>query len=95
MAIVQRNVLSDGKRVMNMEEFKRWLKRFDTNKDGRISRSELREAVRLNGGHFATFKSNHGLKSADANHNGFIDENEFGNLVEFAEKYLNVRVTQF
>ena len=95
MAIIQRNVWSDGKREMNMQEFKQWLKRFDANKDGKISRSELRDAVRRSGGHFATFKARQGLKSADANHDGFIDENEFENLVEFAEKHLKVRVSQF
>ena len=95
MAIIPRTVSSDGKRVMNMREFTQWLKRFDENKDGKISRSELRDAVRRSGGHFATFKATQGFKSADANHDGFIDENEFKNLVEFAEKHLKVRVSQF
>ncbi|RZR98142.1 hypothetical protein BHM03_00027449 [Ensete ventricosum] len=32
-------------REMSMEEFREWLKRFDVDKDGRISRRELREAL--------------------------------------------------
>ncbi|BFG18418.1 hypothetical protein CerSpe_046920 [Prunus speciosa] len=45
MAIKSRCITSDGKRVMTTEESKRWLKKFDTDKDGRISKEELRLAA--------------------------------------------------
>ncbi|CAB4296941.1 unnamed protein product [Prunus armeniaca] len=53
-------------------------------KDGRISKEELRQAIRATRGHFVMFKSRLGLRSADADCNGFIDEDELNNLVDFA-----------
>ncbi|AES59466.2 putative EF-hand domain pair protein [Medicago truncatula] len=95
MAFIERNVSSDGKRVMTLQQFKQWLKTsFDTNGDGRISKDELREVLRITGGLFASWKSNKVLKSVDANHDGFIDDKEFINLAHFAEKHLNIRITK-
>ncbi|KAK4277496.1 hypothetical protein QN277_015488 [Acacia crassicarpa] len=94
MAFIEElGLTSDGKREMSVEEFKRWLKRFDSNGDGRIGRSEMKEAVRLSGGFFASWKSKRGVKSADSNHNGLVDDTEFRNLANFADKYLNITIT--
>ncbi|ONI33634.1 hypothetical protein PRUPE_1G437300 [Prunus persica] len=95
MAIKSRCITSDGKRVMTTEELKQWLKKFDTDKDGRISKEELRQAIRATGGRFAMFKSRLGLRSADADRNGFIDEDELNNPVDFAQKHLGVKITHF
>ncbi|RXH91719.1 hypothetical protein DVH24_020742 [Malus domestica] len=96
MAIKGRCVTSDGKRVMTTEELKKWLKKFDVdNRDGRISKKELREAIRATGARFARFKSRLGVRSADANGNGFVDEDELDNLVEFAQKHLGVKIVNF
>ncbi|XVF39957.1 hypothetical protein PTKIN_Ptkin01aG0074600 [Pterospermum kingtungense] len=92
MAIKNRRISMDGKRVMTMEEFKQWLKKFDADKDGRISKEELRNATYETGGRFGRWKSRRGIRSADADGSGFIDENEISNLVEFADKYLGVRI---
>lgn len=94
MAIKTRSYSVDGKREMTIYEFKRWLiKKFDEYKDGRISRDELADAIRVgSGGWFVGRKSKHGIQSVDANGNGFIDDNEIKNLVEFAKKHLNVRI---
>ncbi|KAG6749120.1 hypothetical protein POTOM_046163 [Populus tomentosa] len=78
----------DGKRVMNIEDFKRWLRKFDADKDGKISRKELEDAIP--GGWFTRWKGKAVIRSADSNGNGFIDESEIDNLVEFAQKYLGV-----
>ncbi|GFS46570.1 hypothetical protein Acr_00g0103030 [Actinidia rufa] len=51
------------KREMTMEQFSEWLAGFDTDKDGRISRDELREAVHVNNGWFSTWKSNPWMES--------------------------------
>ncbi|XP_060170911.1 probable calcium-binding protein CML23 [Lycium barbarum] len=89
----RRNVASDGKLEMTLQEFKKWLKRFDTNNDGKISKEELREVIRANGGGwFSRLKGSRGIKAADTNGNGYIDENEFNNLVEFAQRNLGVRI---
>ncbi|PSS31417.1 Calcium-binding protein [Actinidia chinensis var. chinensis] len=87
-----RGVSSDGKHEMTIDEFKQWLKRFDLNNDGLISKEDLREAVRVNGGWFSGRKSRLGIRSADKNGNGFIEESEINHLVEFAQKYLGVRI---
>lgn len=90
-----RNVTTDGKREMTVEEFKRWLKKFDADNDCRISRYELREAVRATGVWFSTSKGKQGVKSADINGDGFIDESEIISLVDFAEKELGVRIVAY
>ena len=83
---------SDGKREMTIEEFKRWLKRFDGDRDGRISKAELREAVRANGGRFSRWKVHRGIGLADGNNDGFIDETEMKNLVEFAQAEFGLKI---
>ncbi|KAK8624318.1 hypothetical protein V6N13_065665 [Hibiscus sabdariffa] len=92
MAIKTRSYCIDGKRVMTIDEFKRWLKKFDEDKDGKISRDELADAVRASGGWFARRKSKYGIRSVDDNGNGLVDDNEIKNLADFAEKHLNVRI---
>ncbi|KAK5823926.1 hypothetical protein PVK06_018689 [Gossypium arboreum] len=87
-----KSISRDGKRIMTMDEFKQWLKKFDADNDGRISKEELRNAIYETGGRFARWKSRRAIKSADADGSGFIDENEITNLVDFAEKYLAIRV---
>lgn len=90
-----RNFSSDGKLQMNPEEFKKWLKKFDTDKDGRISHEELREAVRQMGGWFTKWKCKDGLKAADKDGNGFIEENEINYLKDFALKHLGIRIVTY
>lgn len=95
MAFIERTVWSDGKRVMTVEQFKQWMKTaFDTNGDGRISKAELRHAVRHTRGLFASWSSGRTFKLADSDRNGFIDENEFRNLAHLADKHFNVRITR-
>ncbi|KAA8528544.1 hypothetical protein F0562_035899 [Nyssa sinensis] len=89
---VNRSVSSDGKREMTFEEFKQWLKKFDANNDGRIDKNELIEAIRVTGAWFPGWKAKRGVRFADANHNGFIDEYEMKILADFAQKEMNVRI---
>ncbi|KAL4297650.1 hypothetical protein GQ457_12G019100 [Hibiscus cannabinus] len=93
MAIkTNKGIATDGKRVMTMDEFKQWLKKFDADKDGRISKEELRSAIYETGGRFGRWKSWRAIRSADTDGSGFIDESEITNLVGFADKYLGVRI---
>lgn len=90
MAIAARG----GNHEITVEEFKKWLKQFDTDGDNKISAEELRRAIKASGGWwFCGRKANRGVKMADKNLNGCIDDAEIENLVEFAQKYLGVRVT--
>ncbi|KVI06637.1 Calcium-binding EF-hand [Cynara cardunculus var. scolymus] len=85
----------DGRRELTVKEFKRWLMKFDSDKDGRISRKELRRVLRATGGWFTWWKGNAGIKSADKNGNGFVDGCEIENLVQFAQKELGVRIVPY
>ncbi|KAF5193951.1 Calmodulin [Thalictrum thalictroides] len=77
---------------MTEEEFKKWLKQFDVDGDGRISKKELQKALRSLGMHFTAWKSGRGIRVADTNRNGFIDENEIKDLVEFAKNKLGIMI---
>ncbi|KAH6782342.1 hypothetical protein C2S52_000805 [Perilla frutescens var. hirtella] len=77
---------------VSMEEFKKWLKKFDDDRDGRINMEELREAIRATGGWFSQAKAGRILKSVDTNSDGFIDEDEISKLVVFAEKQFGLRI---
>ncbi|KAK4426365.1 hypothetical protein Salat_1405100 [Sesamum alatum] len=83
-----RRVPSGGKVQMTADDFKKWLMGFDDNKDGRISRSELKEAIRSRGKWFSGRKSGHGMNVADANGDGYIDEHEINSLLDFAQRNL-------
>ncbi|XP_020702906.1 polcalcin Phl p 7-like [Dendrobium catenatum] len=89
MAIKHVRSLNSG---MTVEEFKEWLMRFDSDGDGRISRHELRQAIRSIGGRFSWWKSKKGLRQADSNADGFIDDAEIDNLVSFAQKKLGLKI---
>ncbi|KAH7845809.1 hypothetical protein Vadar_006332 [Vaccinium darrowii] len=81
-----------GKRVMTMAEFKEWIMQFDKDKDGQISRDELREAIRATGAWFSSRKTKHGVKAADMNKNGAIDDSEMTALAGFAQKELRIQI---
>ncbi|KAJ9567561.1 hypothetical protein OSB04_003527 [Centaurea solstitialis] len=85
----------DGRRELTVKEFKRWLMKFDTDKDGRISRKELQQVVKATGGWFSRLKGTAGIKSADKNGNGFVDGCEIENLIQFAQKELGVRIVPY
>ena len=89
-----KNVSYKGVQKVTMLEFKTWLMTFDDDKDGRISKDELREAIRvMGGGRFTTLiKGWQGVRSADNNRNGYIDYDEIEKLVEFANKTLGLQV---
>ncbi|KAL8038403.1 hypothetical protein ABFX02_11G104300 [Erythranthe guttata] len=80
-----RGASSDGKIQTTVEEFKKWLMSFDSNKDGRLSRDELRAAIRSSGAWFTARKSGRGIIVADADGSGYIDEDEIDGLLDFAE----------
>ncbi|KAF2309834.1 hypothetical protein GH714_005322 [Hevea brasiliensis] len=68
--------------IRTMEDFKKWLKTFDADKDGRISRKEFENAIHgLDGVWFAKLQAWLQVHSADTNRNGFIDEDELDNLL--------------
>ena len=68
------------------------VKTLDIDKDGKISKDELADAVRGNGGWFAGWKGKRGIRSADSNGDGVIDESEIDMLAAFAQKHLGIKI---
>jgi calmodulin len=77
---------------MTAEEFKVWLRQFDTDGDGRISRNELRRAMRVLRVRFTGRRARRGISYADADGDGYIDDSEIDGLVEFVRRTLGVRI---
>ncbi|KAB5526710.1 hypothetical protein DKX38_020557 [Salix brachista] len=78
-----------SKDAMTMKAFKEWVLRdLDADQDGKITKAELAEAVRRRGEWFAGLKAWKGIRSADSNRNGVVDDIEITNLAEFAQKHL-------
>ncbi|KAL6855907.1 hypothetical protein ACP4OV_018709 [Aristida adscensionis] len=80
---------------MTVEEFKEWLMQFDGDGDGKISRNELREALRRRGGGgwFTNWRAGRAVRRADKNNSGFVDDSEMENLVAFAQKDLGLKIS--
>ena len=89
-ALTTPNPGKEHRTAITVPEFKRWVKQFDTDHDGRISRKELREAISRRG---ACFSGLHAR--AYGNHNGFVDDDdsEIEGLIDFAERELGFRIT--
>ncbi|WOK94311.1 polcalcin Phl p 7-like [Canna indica] len=87
-------VRSSGEEI-TVEEFRKWLKSFDTNKDGRISQDELRRAIRSIHVRFSGWKSKRGIRYADADADGFIEDDEIENLLDFAQKSLGLKIVTY
>ncbi|PIN08445.1 hypothetical protein CDL12_18977 [Handroanthus impetiginosus] len=82
-----------GEKVqISEDEFKKWVMKFDHNKGGRISRTELRDAIKSRGGWFCWLKSGRAMGEADVDGSGFIDEHEINCLVNFAEGKLRFKI---
>ncbi|KAF8377533.1 hypothetical protein HHK36_030915 [Tetracentron sinense] len=77
---------------MSVHEFKAWLNRFDTDKDGRISREELKQALHNLQVWFGWWKARQGIKEADANGNGRIDREEIDKLITYAQQHLHMKI---
>ena len=80
---------------MTVDEFKEWLRRFDTDRDGRISRDELRRAMRAIRARFTGWRSKQGISYADTDGDGYIDDSEVDGLIEFAQKNLGPKIVAY
>ncbi|KAG8642626.1 hypothetical protein MANES_12G102501v8 [Manihot esculenta] len=80
-------------REMTVEEFKAWLRQFDIDSDGRISREDLKEALHSMRVGFAWWKARQAMKEADLNRNGQIDNpKEIDKLINFAQQRLHMKI---
>lgn len=86
------NYIIDGDKPRSFEEFKRWLKRFDTNKDGKLSVEELEHAIRTTGSWFPKRKAKNAISLYGKKEKGYIHEDEIINLVDFARNQLGLNI---
>ncbi|PPR82101.1 hypothetical protein GOBAR_AA38620 [Gossypium barbadense] len=71
----------DGRLEMTMDEFKRWLKKFDDDKDGRISRDELADAIRVSRLEMTMDEFKRWLKKFDDDKDGRISRDELADAI--------------
>ncbi|KAL1824317.1 hypothetical protein ACET3Z_011095 [Daucus carota] len=82
-------------REMTVEEFRAWLRRYDMDHDGKINREELAEALRSLRIWFGWWKAREGIKAADSDGNGYINNSkEIEKLVKYAQKNLHMKITK-
>ncbi|XP_059635379.1 probable calcium-binding protein CML26 [Cornus florida] len=70
---------------LSEEQIKGLLKRYDTNRDGKLSREELKSAFKSLGLHFSGCRARRALRHADANEDGFVSEEELNELVRLPQ----------
>ncbi|KAJ9166226.1 hypothetical protein P3X46_021007 [Hevea brasiliensis] len=68
------------------DQLKGLLKRYDTNKDGKLSKDELKAAFKSLGSRIPGWRAWWAIHHADANDDGYISEDEMEELVKYAMK---------
>ncbi|KAH0680461.1 hypothetical protein KY284_021546 [Solanum tuberosum] len=63
------------------------LMKYDKNRDGKLSKQELRLAFKEMGLHFCRWKAGKALRYADKNGDGYINEDEMSELVQYASRW--------
>ncbi|EOY14488.1 Calcium-binding EF-hand family protein, putative [Theobroma cacao] len=73
-----------GPVLLTGTELRTIFKSCDTNLDGRLSKQELRKAFSSLGSRLPCWRARQGLHQADANGDGYVSDEEFDDLVEYA-----------
>lgn len=71
---------------VNEEQLMAWLRRYDTDGDGRLTKQELQDAFKSLGSTFPAWRAWRALRHADANGDGCINEDELRELVKYVIK---------
>ncbi|XAR61878.1 hypothetical protein NMG60_11016421 [Bertholletia excelsa] len=71
---------------------KEFLRRYDRDGDGRISRQELKLAFKSQGLYFAGRRARKAIRYADANGDGYISDQELNELLQYASSEWGFKV---
>ena len=66
------------------DQIRRVFMKFDLNNDNRLSKEELRRAFEYLGSIIPSFQAQRALYNADANGDGYVNEEEMDELVKYA-----------
>ncbi|KAM3237313.1 hypothetical protein P3S67_011737 [Capsicum chacoense] len=69
------------------EQVKGMLMKYDKNRDGKLSKQEIRLAFKEMGLHLCRWKTGKALRFADKNGDGYINEDEMIELVQYASRW--------
>ncbi|KAL0017369.1 hypothetical protein SO802_004438 [Lithocarpus litseifolius] len=70
----------------NDDQLRNIFKKYDANNDNKLSREELKKAFEFLGSITPGFRADRGLHHADANKDGYVNEEEMDELVKYAER---------
>lgn len=71
---------------LSREQLRQIFRNYDGDRDGRLSATELRKAFHYMGALLPSYRARHALFHADSDGDGFIGENDFESLLNYAEK---------
>ncbi|KAG6600744.1 Polcalcin Bet v 4, partial [Cucurbita argyrosperma subsp. sororia] len=71
---------------ISREQLRLIFRNHDDNGDGRLSSAELTQAFHYIGALLPSFRACHALLYTDSDRDGFIDEKDFEQLIDYAEK---------
>ncbi|KAK8601243.1 hypothetical protein V6N13_059033 [Hibiscus sabdariffa] len=69
---------------VNEAQLKAIFKQCDINRDGRLSKQELKNFFTLLGSHLPGWRAGRVLRHADGNEDGYVSEDELDGLVKYA-----------
>ncbi|KAE8100659.1 hypothetical protein FH972_018534 [Carpinus fangiana] len=72
--------------TLNEEQLREIFRQHDVNRDGLLSKAELKSAFKSLGALIPSLRAFLGLRQADANGDGFIGEEELNGLVKYASQ---------
>ncbi|XP_059284018.1 probable calcium-binding protein CML10 [Lycium ferocissimum] len=77
-------IFKDASIPVTEEQLEKVLKRYDENKDGKLSKQELKTAFKEMGLRFCGWKASRAFHHADINGDGYISKDEMKELVKYS-----------
>ncbi|GMY28637.1 putative calcium-binding protein cml10 [Fagus crenata] len=72
------------KQPLTEDQLRKIFKQYDVNNDGLLSKEELKKAFKGLGSCIPGIRANRGVHHADANGDGYINEDELNDLTKYA-----------